>query len=125
MQTIDLTALQPLVNDLVLGLLTAIASFVAAKACDLLKARRDGELGVILDKALGMGIAYATAGLKAVEADHATLTVKSEIVAAAANYAVQHVPEAIAALGLDGAHLARMVEARLGVAANDAPAAAQ
>ncbi|HEX7776317.1 MAG TPA: hypothetical protein VF449_07295 [Parvibaculum sp.] len=125
MQTIDLTSLQPIVNDLVLGLLTALASFVVAKACDLLKAKRDGELGQILDKALGMGIAYATASLKAVEADHATVGVKSDIVAAAANYAVQHVPDAIAALGLDGAHLTRMVEARLGVASAAAPAPAQ
>ncbi len=117
MHTIDITSLQPLVNDLILGLLTALASFVAAKACDLLKAKRDGELGQILDKALGMGIAYATARMKAVEADHATASVKSDIVAAAANYAVLHVPDAVAALGLDGAHLQRMAEARLGVAA--------
>jgi hypothetical protein len=117
MPTIDLTSLQPLINDFALGLLTALASFVTAKLCALLKARRDGELGQILDKALGMGIAYATASLKAVEAEHAAVSVKSDVVAAAANYALRHVPEAIASLGLDGAHLQHMVEARLGVSA--------
>jgi hypothetical protein len=115
MHIIDLASIQPFVSDLAFGLLSALASFVTAKACALLKTKRDGELGVILDKALGMGIAYATAQLKPSDANAPTLTVKSELVASAANYALQHVPEAVASLGLDGAHLARMVEARLQV----------
>ncbi|MCE9650572.1 MAG: hypothetical protein K8R18_13195 [Parvibaculum sp.] len=113
MNTIDFVVLQPLVNELVLALLTALASVVAAKACQFLKAKRDGELGQILDKALGMGIAFATAKLDALEAGRLKLEVKSELVAEAANYALVHVPEAAKALGLDGEHLTRMIEARL------------
>lgn len=115
MHTIDFAVLQPLVVDLVLGVLTALASLVAAKACQFLKARRDGELGAILDKALGMGIAFATARLAALGDTHRTVAVKSELVADAANYALAHVPEAVKALGLDGEHLRRMIEARLHV----------
>jgi hypothetical protein len=36
-------------------------------------------------------------------------------VADAANYALLHVPETVKALGLDGEHLTRMIEARLGL----------
>jgi hypothetical protein len=116
MHTIDVAALMPLVNELVLAALTALASYAVAKLCALLKAKRDGELGQILDKALGMGIAFAGAKLKAAGEAHGTLSVKSEIVAEAANYAALHVPEAVKALGLDGPALTRMIEARLHVA---------
>ncbi|KAB7741595.1 hypothetical protein F2P47_04110 [Parvibaculum sedimenti] len=116
MHMIDVAALQPLVNELVLAALTALASVVVARACALLKAKRDGELGQILDKTLGMGIAFAMSKLKAMEDANSTLAVRSEVVAEAANYAVLHVPQTVKALGLDGEHLARMIEARLGVA---------
>lgn len=115
MQIIDLAALQPLVNELVLGVLTALASFVAARVVALLKVRRDGELGRILDKALAMGIAFAMSRLEAVEGRYRTVEVRSELVAAAANYALAQVPGTVKALGLDAAAIVRMVEARLGV----------
>lgn len=114
MQIIDLAALQPLVNELVLGVLTALASFVVARVVTLLKVKRDGELGRILDKALGMGIAFAMSKLDVVETRYRTVEVKSELVASAANYALAQVPETMKALGLDAAAIVRMVEARLG-----------
>jgi hypothetical protein len=113
MYAIDLTPLQPLLSNALLGILTALASVVAAKACALLKARRDGELGQILDKALGMGIAFAMSKLDALEAGRLKIDVKSDVLAEAANYTLAHVPEAVKALGLDGDHLQRMIEARL------------
>lgn len=113
MHTIDFAVLQPLVNELLLGLLTALASLVAAKVCQLLKAKRDGELGQIVDKALGMGIAFATSKLDALEAGRLKVEVKSELLTEAANYALVHVPQAVKALGLDGDHLERMILARL------------
>ncbi len=122
MHMIDVAALQPLVNELVLAALTGLASFVVARACALLKAKRDGELGKILDKTLGMGIAFAMAKIKAVEEANSTIAVKNEVVAEAANYAVLHVPQTVKALGLDGEHLTRMIEARLGVAESGQPA---
>lgn len=121
MHMIDVAALQPLVNELALAVLTALASVIAAKACAFLKAKRDGELGQILDKALGMGIAFAMARLNAVGADRGAVAVRSELVASAVNYALAHVPQAIKALGLDGAHLARMIEARLHTGETDRP----
>jgi len=114
LQIIDLAALQPLVNELALGVLTALASFVAARIVALLKVKRDGELGRILDKALGMGISFAMSRLEAVEGRYRTLEVKSELVASAANYALAQVPETVKALGLDAAAVVRMIEARLG-----------
>lgn len=113
MHAIDFSVLQPLVSELLLAMLTALASIVAAKACQFLKAKRDGELGQILDKALGMGIAFAMAKLDALDADRLKFDVKSALAAEAANYALAHVPQAVKALGLDGDHLQRMIEARL------------
>ncbi|MGB3809170.1 MAG: hypothetical protein WA943_03680 [Parvibaculum sp.] len=113
MYVIDFAVLQPLVNELLLGLLTALASLAVAKACQFLKAKRDGELGLILDKALGMGIAFAMSRLDALEAGRLKVEVKSELAAEAANYALAQVPQAVKALGLDGVSLTRMIEARL------------
>jgi hypothetical protein len=117
MNMIDLSVLQPMVSELLLATLTGLASYAVAKLCQWLKAKRDGELGQILDKALAMGISFATSRLAAVEKDHLTFEIKNELVADAANYALVHVPDAVKALGLDGDHLQRMIEARLQAAA--------
>lgn len=113
MHLIDFSVLLPFVSELALGVLTALASVVTAKACQLFKARRDGELGVILDRALEMGIAFAMARLVVLGASRGAVPVKSELIAEAATYVLSHVPQAVKALGLDGAHLQRMIEARL------------
>ena len=122
MTTIDLAVLQPLVSEMLLAVLTAFASYAVAKICQWLKAKRDGELGQILDKALAMGIAFAMSRLEALGKERLTFDVKSELAADAANYVLVHVPDAVKALGLDGEHLRRMIEARLQV--NDASNAA-
>lgn len=113
MNEIDFGTLVPMLSETLLAVLTALASFVVAKLCQWLKAKRDGELGVILDKALAMGIAFAMSRLTAWTQDRMSLDVKSELAADAANYVLVHVPEAVKALGLDGEHLKRMIEARL------------
>lgn len=115
MFAIDFSTVQPLVSEMTLAMLTALASYAVAKLCALLNAKRDGELGQILDKALAMGISFAMSRLDAVEKGHLTLDVKNELVADAANYTLVHVPGAVKALGLDGDHLRRMIEARLHV----------
>tara|TARA_R110000868_G_scaffold40543_4_gene139800 strand:- start:9794 stop:10180 length:387 start_codon:yes stop_codon:yes gene_type:complete len=116
MTMIDLGTLMPMLSEMLLAVLTALASFAVAKLCQWLKAKRDGELGAILDKALGMGIAFAMSRLTDWTAGRMSVDVKSELAADAANYALAHVPEAVKALGLDGEHLTRMIEARLQVA---------
>ena len=116
MTTIDLGALMPMFSELLLATLTALASYAIAKLCQWLKAKRDGELGAILDKALAMGIAFATSRLTDWTAGRMSVDVKSELAADAANYVLAHVPDAVKALGLDGDHLTRMIEARLQVA---------
>lgn len=115
MHEIDFGALLPLVNELLMAGLTALGSLAVAKICGWLKAKRDGELGVILDKALAMGIAFAGARMTALGGKALTLDVKSEMVADAANYVLTQVPDAVRALGLTGEHLTRMIEARLQV----------
>lgn len=120
MHDIDFGALLPLVNELLLATLTALGSLAVAKICGWLKAKRDGELGVILDKALAMGIAFAAARLAALGGKKMTVETKSELVADAANYVLVQVPDAVKALGLSGEHLTRMIEARLGARADTA-----
>ena len=125
MTTIDFSTIEPLVNELLLGVLTALASFAAMRISGWLKARRDSELGQIVEKALNMGISFAMSRLTDLEKAHRTVEVKNALVADAANYALVHVPDAVKALGLSGDHLQRMIEARLGVddAAVETPAA--
>jgi len=121
MHDIDFGTLVPLVNELLMAGLTALGSFAVAKICLWLKAKRDGELGVILDKALAMGISFAGARVATLKGKKLTLEVKSEMVADAANYVLVQVPDAVKALGLTGEHLTRMIEARLQVKADTAP----
>ncbi|MGV8996401.1 MAG: hypothetical protein ACOH12_05595 [Parvibaculaceae bacterium] len=113
MHDIDFGALLPLVNEFFMAALTGLGSLAVAKICLWLKAKRDGELGLILDKALAMGIAFAGSRLATLNGKAATLDVKSEMVADAANYVLVQVPDAVKALGLTGEHLTRMIEARL------------
>tara|TARA_R110002074_G_scaffold393784_1_gene580648 strand:+ start:499 stop:864 length:366 start_codon:yes stop_codon:yes gene_type:complete len=116
MHDIDFGQLFPMFSETLLAVLTALASFAAAKLCQWLKAKRDGELGAILDKALAMGIAFAMSRLTDWTKGRMSLDVKSELAADAANYVLAHVPDAVKALRLDGEHLTRMIEARLQVA---------
>ncbi|MDO8423585.1 MAG: hypothetical protein Q7S99_15640 [Parvibaculum sp.] len=116
MYDIDFGPLAPMVSEILLAVLTALASFVVAKLCQWLKAKRDGELGAILDKALAMGIAFAMSRLTDWTQGRTSLEVKNELAADAANYVLVHVPDAVKALKLDGEHLTRMIEARLQVA---------
>jgi hypothetical protein len=60
-----------------------------------------------------MGIAFGMSKLTSLGEARVTVEVKSDLVADAANYVLAQVPEAVKALRLDGAHLARMIEARL------------
>ncbi len=119
MHAIDLGHLMPMLSETLLAVLTAFASYAVAKLCQWLKARRDGELGQILDKALAMGIAFATSRLTDWTQGRMSVDVKSELAADAANYVLVHVPEAVKALGLNGEHLTRMIEARLQVAQSE------
>lgn len=113
MPAIDIGQMLPMVSDVLFTTLTAFSSFAVAKLCQWLKAKRDGELGQILDKALAMGIAFGMSKLNRLGEARVTVEVKSDLVADAANYVLAQVPEAVKALRLDGAHLARMIEARL------------
>jgi hypothetical protein len=113
MTSIDLGTLMPMVSDMLLTTLTAVSSFAVAKLCQWLKAKRDGELGQILDQALHMGIAFAMSRVNELGGARASIEVKSDVLADAANYVLAQVPEAVKALGLDGDNLARMIEARL------------
>lgn len=121
MYEIDFGTLLPLMNELLIAALTALGSLAVAKVCGWLNAKRDGELGVILDKALAMGIAFAGSRIAGLNSKALTLDVKSEMVADAANYVLVQVPDAVKALGLTGEHLTRMIEARLHVQADAAP----
>lgn len=124
MTLIDLNQMMPMVTELLVAGLTALASYAVAKLCQWLKVQRDGELGQILDKALTMGIAFATSRLTGWTEGRMSVDVKSELAADAANYVLAHVPEAVKALGLEGEHLTRMIEARLQVAAQSESAKA-
>jgi hypothetical protein len=73
----------------------------------------DATVRAYLDQALDRAIAYGRSKVDG----HATIDVKSETIAHAANYALSHVPDALRRFGIDGAALERLLEARLGTAA--------
>lgn len=116
MHEVNFGQLMPMFSETLLAVLTALASYATAKLCQWLKAKRDGELGAILDKAFAMGIAFAMSRLTDLTQGRMSLEVKSQLAADAANYVLAHVPDAVKALGLNGEHLTRMIEARLQVA---------
>lgn len=107
----------PLVNDVLIPavatVLTVVAGWLATKVAGWLNLKSDQEVRTYLEWALQQAIAYG----KAKVPNSLAIDAKSEIVAGAANYAINAVPDALKRFGIDEAGLKRMIEARLDGAA--------
>lgn len=123
----------PLVNDyvwpLVGAILTALAGLAYRKVSAWLTAktgveleRYDDMIRGYLDQALTKAVEY---GRSKVGDKPLTIDVRNQIVAAAATYAINRVPDALAHFGITAESLPHLIESRLGgVSAPAAPSAA-
>lgn len=106
---------RPLLNEVVLPLGTAaavwFAGWLTTRITGWLKISRDDRVRAYLEKALLLAIDYGRSKLD--RGSPITMQVKSQIVADAANYAVEHVPGALKHFGVDQDALKRMLAARL------------
>lgn len=119
MTTIDLS---PLVNGVILPLLApvllAVVTWAATKVAALAHIQIQDSQRDVLTAAVNNGLAFAEqklAGYEHVSAD--------DKVAAAVNYILPKVPDALKGLGVTPEHLAQLVTARLPAPAAPAPAA--
>lgn len=117
---IDLAPLWPVVNELSVPVLTALAGYLALLVrtwlinhAKLLSAQTDAKVGEALDGALRKGIDFALQGVEAKERQIGPVTVNNPIVAQAVIYARDHAQGAIDHFGKSDENLAEMIVARL------------
>lgn len=113
---IDISSSVSIVVQFVAAVVLALLMLLWRKAATWLGVKVDAEKGAILDQALHNGIMYAMS--KALEVAHekgvTEIEVDSELIAAAVEYAQDHVPETLAYFGLDDFNkIAELVQARI------------
>jgi hypothetical protein len=114
MHSIDLTPLYQVMNTAVLTLLGGLMTFAVGwaswalhrYAAPFVGAQLETKAACDLNTALANGVAIAIQKVEAIEKLHADVAVKSGIAASAAQYAIDHAPEAVARFGLDPDELA-------------------
>ena len=114
MHSIDLSPLYQILNTAVLTLLGGLATFLAGwaswafhrYAAPYIGAQLESKASTDLNTALANGVAIAMQKLDEIEKQHADVAVKSGIAAFAAQYALDHAPEAVARFNLDPSQLA-------------------
>ena len=114
MHSIDLSPLYQILNTAVLTLLGGLATFVAGwaswafhrYAAPYVGAQLESKASSDLNTALANGVAIAMQKLEEIEKQHADVAVKSGIAAFAAQYALDHAPEAVTRFNLGPEELA-------------------
>ena len=114
MHSIDLSPLYQILNTAVLTLLGGLATFAVGwaswafhrYAAPYVGAQLESKASSDLNTALANGVAIAMQKLEQIEKQHADISVKSGIAAFAAQYALDHAPEAVARFNLDPEELA-------------------
>ena len=114
MHSIDLSPLYQILNTVVLTVLGGLAAFLAGwaswafhrYAAPYVGAQLESKASGDLNIALANGVAIAMQKLEDIEKQHADVTVKSGIAAFAAQYALDHAPDAVARFNLDPNQLA-------------------
>lgn len=114
MHHLDLSPLYQILNTAALTLLGGVATFLVGwaswafhrYAAPFVGAQLETKASSDLNIALANGIAIAMQKLEGIENLHADVAVKSGLAAFAAQYAVDHTPEAVARFGLDPDELA-------------------
>lgn len=128
---IDLTILWDIVIPLAVAVLTALAGWLSVRITSYFQLKSDDVVRKYLDEILTRGVGFATDQMREVARSHTKATVRNDMIASAANYALRQAPEAIARFGLTPTQVEAMVAARLGklaslpaIAANDNDATA-
>ena len=112
--TVDLA---PLVNEVVLPLVTAVLSplvpWLAYKAIQVLHLQLTKAQAATLEVAMQNGINYALGKVQAFTNAHGQVQMKDQVVAQAAAYVLPKVPDTLKALGVTPEGLKQRIEARL------------
>jgi hypothetical protein len=113
--TVDLA---PLIDQVVIPcaviLLGGLATWLSQKAAAWMGAKKDDVLAAKLEEAMKFGLAFAQSKLgERIGDGPIKVDVKSALVATAAGYAANHVPDTLKALGVGPKELAEKLAARL------------
>lgn len=116
--TVDLTEILTALGSLAITVLLVLASFAVRAFNAYLRHRTglelDAETRRYLDAALNRAATYARLAVADIIRDRGPgIDVRSTLLAVAANYAIDAVPDALARFGIDDARLKQMIEARL------------
>lgn len=112
MSEIDLTPILEVVLTGLAALLAVGGELVRRNVSSLLNLKEDSEVRVYLDQAIFGGINFANGVARDLAARNATVTT-NERVATAANYVIEHVPDAVNRFDLTQGHLEQIIRARL------------
>ena len=110
---IDLTPILNIAVDLLAVVLMTLGGWAVARLGRKFGLEADDQVRVYLNEALASGIGWAKERAKSKGEDFATIEVRSQAVADAANYVIERVPAAVRHFKLDEARVRQMIEARL------------
>lgn len=113
MNTVDLSPLTAVLLQVLVPLLTAAVSGAAIALLRKWKLDGDDTIRQYVLTAVENGVHYGVGRAAANVSKLNSVDVKSQAVAAAVNYVIQQVPDAVKKLKLDPSAVQRMVEARL------------
>ena len=109
--------LRPLIDKIlvpiVLPLLSSLGVWGLWKLIALTGLKIDDTQRAVVQSGLQYAINYASTKIASSTPDKIPVNVKSAVVAEAAQYALAHIPDALAHFAIDPAKLATMIEARL------------
>ncbi|MCV0426192.1 MAG: hypothetical protein K5905_12015 [Roseibium sp.] len=115
---IDLSPVLDLVMPLVVPVVVGIGGFVLTKVMRLIGLELDAKHRMAVDQALERAIGYGASKVGERFDINPQIDVKNELVAIAAQYAMEHIPGALKHFGITQDKLVVMIEARLNVDLN-------
>lgn len=129
MDVSSLVDLRPLVDQIVIPivipLLGSLASWGVWRIVSLIGLHISASQQAVVNSGLNMAINYASTKVEGFIPGKITVDTKSDVTAVAAQYALDHIPDALSYFGAtDKTKLVAMIEARLGIPDPSAPAPA-
>jgi hypothetical protein len=107
-----------IVVPIIIPVLGSLVSWAAWKVVSMVGLKVNAQQQQVVDQGLNMAINYASLKVEGFIPGKVNVDVHNSAVATAANYAMQHIPDALAWFGVtDKAALVSMIEARIGVMA--------
>ena len=119
--TVDLSPVLDAVIAAAVGVLTALAAWLARRVARWLGQSEDSEVRAYLETALVSAIDYAQDLALDAGRDLQAVETRSAVLADAAAYLAQHVPDALARFKLDAAGTERLLRSRLALATAGRP----